>query len=190
MCGVRTPNRQYSSCTLIDVGDSLNSIFHSDMAVGMYTAKRAGIGLNFGRLRAIGSKIRGGEVVHTGVIPFLKKFQSTTKCCTQNGVRGGNSTTHFTLWHTEIESVIILKNNKGTDDNRVRHMDYSIQFCRLFYKRFLADGDITLFSPHDVKDLYEAFGMDNDLFEVLYVKYENSRIPKKKIGARDFFNKY
>lgn len=190
MCGVRTPNRQYSSCTLIDVGDNLESIFHSDMAVGLYTAKRAGIGLNFGRLRAIGSKIRGGEVVHTGVIPFLKKFQSTTKCCTQNGVRGGNSTTHFPFWHMEIESIIVLKNNKGTDDNRVRHMDYSIQFCRLFYKRFLADGNITLFSPHDVEDLYEAFGMDNDLFEELYEKYENSRIPKKKMRARDFFNKY
>ena len=190
MCGVRTPNRQYSSCVLIDVGDNLDSIFHSDMAVGLYTAKRAGIGLNFGRLRAIGSKIRGGEVVHTGVIPFLKKFQSTTKCCTQNGVRGGNSTTHFPFWHREIEEIIVLKNNKGTDDNRVRHMDYSIQFCRLFYKRFLADGFITLFSPHDVPDLYDAFGMDNDLFDSLYEKYEKSKVNKKKIRAREFFNKY
>jgi ribonucleoside-diphosphate reductase alpha chain len=190
MCGVRTPNRQYSSCTLIDIGDDLDSIFHSDMAVGYYTAKRAGIGLNAGRIRALGSKIRGGEVVHTGVIPFLKKLQYTTKCCTQNGVRGGNSTTHFPFWHKEIESVLVLKNNKGTDDNRVRHMDYSIQFCRLFYKRFLADEEITLFSPHDVPDLYDAFGIDNDLFDELYVKYENSRIPKKKIKAREFFNTY
>lgn len=190
MCGVRTPNRQYSSCTLIDIGDNLDSIFHSDMAVGMYTAKRAGIGINAGRIRAIGSKIRGGEVVHTGVIPFLKKLQSTTKCCTQNGVRGGGATTHFPFWHGEIEDVLVLKNNKGTDDNRVRHMDYSIQFCRLFYKRFLEDDSITLFSPHDVEDMYDAFGMDNDKFEELYVKYENSRIPKKRIKARDFFNKY
>lgn len=190
MCGVRTPNRQYSSCCLIDVGDSLDSIFHSDMAVGYYTSKRAGIGLNCGRLRANGSKIRGGEVVHTGVIPFLKKFESTTKCCTQNGVRGGNSTTYFPFWHKEIEDIIVLKNNKGTDDNRVRHMDYGIQFCRLFYKRFLDDGNITLFSPHDVPDLYETFGIDNNKFDELYEKYEKSRVIKKTIKARDFFNKY
>lgn len=190
MCGVRTPSRQYSSCTLIDVGDSLPSIFHSNTAVGYYTANRAGIGLNFGRIRGIGSKIRNGEVVHTGVIPFLKMFESTTKSCTQNGVRGGGSTTHFPFWHKEIKDILVLKNNRGTDDNRVRKMDYSIQFSRLFYQRFIKNENITLFSPHEVEDLYEAFG-DNDKFEELYEKYERSRsVWKESIGARQLFNHY
>ena len=191
MCGVRTPSRQYSSCTLIDVGDNLPSIFHSNTAVGMYTANRAGIGLNFGEIRGVGSKIRNGEVMHTGVIPFLKMFESTTKCCTQNGVRGGSSTSHFPFWHREIEDILVLKNNRGTDDNRVRKMDYSIQFCRLFYRRFVQDGKITLFSPHEVHDLYEAFGLDNDKFEELYEQYERSRsIWKKTIKARELFNHF
>ena len=191
MCGVRTPSRQYSSCTLIDVGDNLPSIFHSNTAVGYYTANRAGIGLNFGEIRGVGSKIRNGEVVHTGVIPFLKMYESTTKSCTQNGVRGGSSTTHFPFWHKEIEDILVLKNNRGTDDNRVRKMDYSIQFCRLFYRRFVEDGYITLFSPHEVKDLYGWFGYDNDEFEKLYEQYERSRsVWKKKIKARDFFNAF
>ena len=191
MCGVRTPSRQYSSCTLIDVGDNLPSIFHSNTAVGFYTANRAGIGLNFGEVRGVGSKIRNGEVVHTGVIPFLKMYESTTKSCTQNGVRGGSSTTHFPFWHKEIEDILVLKNNRGTDDNRVRKMDYSVQFCRLFYRRFVADESITLFSPHEVSDLYEAFGMDNDKFEELYEGYERSRsIWKKKIKARKLFNMF
>ena len=188
MCGVRTPSRQYSSCTLIDVGDSLPSIFHSNTAVGYYTANRAGIGLNFGRIRGVGSKIRNGEVVHTGVIPFLKMFESTTKCCTQNGVRGGSSTTHFPFWHKEIEDILVLKNNRGTDDNRVRKMDYSIQFNRLFYKRFVEDGNITLFSPHEVTDLYDKFFSDTDEFIKLYEKYERSRsIFKREISARKLF---
>ena len=188
MCGVRTPSRQYSSCTLIDVGDSLPSIFHSNTAVGYYTANRAGIGLNFGRIRGVGSKIRNGDVVHTGVIPFLKMFESTTKCCTQNGVRGGSSTTHFPFWHKEIEDILVLKNNRGTDDNRVRKMDYSIQFNRLFYKRFVEDGNITLFSPHEVTDLYDKFFSDTDEFIKLYEKYERSRsIFKREISARKLF---
>lgn len=188
MCGVRTPSRQYSSCTLIDVGDSLPSIFHSNTAVGYYTANRAGIGLNFGRVRGVGSKIRNGEVVHTGVIPFLKMFESTTKCCTQNGVRGGSSTTHFPFWHKEIEDILVLKNNRGTDDNRVRRMDYSIQFNRLFYKRFVQDGKITVFSPHEVPDLYDAFYSNTDEFIALYEKYERSRsIFKRDIPARKLF---
>jgi len=188
MCGVRTPSRQYSSCTLIDVGDSLPSIFHSNTAVGYYTANRAGIGLNFGRIRGVGSKIRNGEVVHTGVIPFLKMFESTTKCCTQNGVRGGSSTTHFPFWHKEIEDILVLKNNRGTDDNRVRKMDYSIQFNRLFYKRFVEDGNITLFSPHEVTDLYDKFFSDTEEFIKLYEKYERSRsIFKREISARKLF---
>lgn len=191
MCGVRTLSRQYSSCTLIDVGDNLPSIFHSNTAVGYYTANRAGIGLNFGEIRGVGSKIRSGEVIHTGVVPFLKVFESTTKSCTQNGVRGGSSTAHFPFWHKEIEDILVLKNNRGTEDSRVRKMDYSIQFCRLFYRRFVADGKITLFSPHEVKDLYDVFGVDNDKFEELYEQYERSRtVWKKQIGARDFFNAF
>ncbi len=191
MSGVRTPNRQYSSCTLIDVGDSLDSIFHSNSAVGYYTAKRAGIGLNFGRIRALGDKIRDGEVIHTGVVPYLKMFEATTKSCTQNGVRGGGSTTHFTYWHKDILDILVLKNNKGTDDNRVRKMDYSIQFNKLFYKRFVEDKEITLFSPGDVPDLYEAFFKSNDLFEKLYEKYENDKkIKSKKVKARDLMNSF
>ena len=191
MCGVRTPSRQYSSCTLIDVGDNLPSIFNSNTAVGYYTANRAGIGLNFGEIRGVGSKIRNGEVVHTGVIPFLKMYESTTKSCTQNGVRGGSSTSHFPFWHKEIEDILVLKNNRGTEDNRVRKMDYSIQFCRLFYRRFVEDGHITLFSPHEVQDLYGWFGYNNTEFEKLYEQYERSRtVWKKQIKARDFFNAF
>jgi len=164
MCGVRTPNRQYSSCTLIDVGDSLESLDASNSAIMQYTARRAGIGINMGRVRALGSSIRGGEVVHTGVVPFLKMYESTVKSCTQNGVRGGSATIYFPFWHTEIEDILVLKNNKGTDNNRVRKLDYGVQFCRLFYRRFVKNETITLFSPHEVPELYEAFG-NNDLFE-------------------------
>ena len=189
MCGVRTPNRQYSSCTLIDVGDDLDSIIHSNAAVTKYTAKRAGIGLNFGRIRAEGSRIRNGEVVHTGIVPYLKMFEAATKCCTQNGVRGGSSTTHFPFWHYDIESLIVLKNNKGSDNNRVRGMDYSIQMCRLFYKRVQESKNLTLFSPHEVPELYEAMvSGDNDLFEKLYEKAEsNSKLRKKEVSARALF---
>jgi len=191
MSGVRTPNRQYSSCTLIDVGDSLNSIYSSNTAVGYYTAKRAGIGLNMGRIRANGDKIRNGEVIHTGVIPFLKMFESTTKSCTQNGIRGGSSTTYFPFWHREIQDILVLKNNKGTDDNRVRKMDYGIQFSRLFYKRFISNEEVTLFSPGDCPDLMEVFGKDNDEFEELYEKYERkTSIVKKKVKARDLMNQF
>ncbi len=160
MAGVRTPLRQFASCVLVDSDDTLDSIFSSDMAIGRYTAQRAGIGINAGRIRAINSKIRGGEVAHTGLIPFLKKFESTVRCCTQNGVRGGNATTHFPIWHYEIDDILVLKNNKGTEDNRVRRLDYSIQLNKLMYERLLKDSDITLFSPHDVPDLYEAFYSD------------------------------
>ena len=157
MAGVRTPNRQWSSCTLIDVDDNLNSIFNSNSAVGYYTSKRAGIGLNMGSIRALGDTIRNGEVIHTGVIPFLRMFQSTTKSCTQNGIRGGSSSIYFPFWHKEIEDILVLKNNKGTDDNRVRHMDYSIQMNRLIYRRIVKNEMISLFSPHDVPDMYDAF---------------------------------
>jgi ribonucleoside-diphosphate reductase alpha chain len=184
MAGVRTPLRQFASCVLVDVDDTLDSIFSSDMAIGRYVAQRAGIGINAGRIRGINSKIRGGEVQHTGVVPFLKKFEATVRCCTQNGIRGGSATVHFPIWHQEIEDIIVLKNNKGTEDNRVRKLDYSIQISKLFYERFLQDGDITLFSPHDVPGLYDAFGTDR--FDDLYVDYERTQsIPRKTIRAQE-----
>ena len=183
MAGVRTPLRQFASCVLVDVDDTLDSIFSSDMAIGRYVAQRAGIGINAGRIRGINSKIRGGEVQHTGVVPFLKKFEATVRCCTQNGIRGGSATVHFPIWHQEIEDIIVLKNNKGTEDNRVRKLDYSIQISKLFYERFIQDGEITLFSPHDVPGLYDAFGTDR--FDDLYVRYERDLdIPRKIIGAQ------
>ena len=183
MAGVRTPLRQFASCVLIDADDTLDSIFSSDMAIGRYVAQRAGIGINAGRIRGINSKIRGGEVQHTGVVPFLKKFEATVRCCTQNGIRGGSATVHFPIWHQEIEDIIVLKNNKGTEDNRVRKLDYSIQISKLFYERFIQDEEITLFSPHDVPGLYDAFGTDR--FDELYVGYErDTSIPRKTIGAQ------
>ena len=186
MAGVRTPIRQFASCVLVDSDDTLPSIFSSDMAIGLYVARRAGIGINAGRIRGINSKIRGGEVQHTGVIPFLKKFESTVRCCTQNGVRGGNATVHFPIWHPEIEDILVLKNNKGTEDNRVRRMDYSIQITKLFYERFMNEGDITLISPHQAPGLYEAFGTED--FDDLYLKYEADKtIPKKTVPAQDLF---
>ena len=184
MGGVRTPLRQFASCVLIDSDDTLNSIFTSDMAIGKYVAQRAGIGINAGRIRGINAKIRGGEVQHTGVVPFLKKFEATVRCCTQNGIRGGSATVHFPIWHQEIEDILVLKNNKGTEDNRVRKLDYSIQLSKLFYERFIKNEDITLFSPHDVPGLYDAFGTDG--FDNLYTRYEaDETIPKTSIGAQE-----
>ena len=184
MAGVRTPLRQFASCVLVDVDDTLDSIFSSDMAIGHYVAQRAGIGINAGRIRGINAKIRGGEVQHTGVIPFLKKFEATVRCCTQNGIRGGSATVHFPIWHQEIQDIIVLKNNKGTEDNRVRKLDYSIQFSKLFYERFISNGIISLFSPHDVPGLYDAFGTDS--FDSLYVDYESDlSIPRQTIGAQE-----
>ena len=183
MAGVRTPLRQFASCVLVDVDDTLDSIFSSDMAIGYYVAQRAGIGINAGRIRGINAKIRGGEVQHTGVVPFLKKFESTVRCCTQNGIRGGSATVHFPIWHQEIEDIIVLKNNKGTEDNRVRKLDYSIQLSKLFYERFIEDKEITLFSPHDVPALYESFGTDS--FDSLYCQYElDESIPSKRVSAQ------
>jgi ribonucleoside-diphosphate reductase alpha chain len=184
MAGVRTPLRQFASCVLVDVDDTLDSIFSSDMAIGRYVSQRAGIGINAGRIRGINSKIRGGEVQHTGVIPFLKKFESTVRCCTQNGIRGGSATVHFPIWHQEIQDILVLKNNKGTEDNRVRKLDYSIQLSKIFYERFIQDSEITLFSPHDVPGLYDSFGTDK--FDDLYVEYENnSSIPSKTVKAQE-----
>ena len=184
MGGVRTPLRQFASCVLVDIDDTLDSIFSSDMAIGKYVAQRAGIGINAGRIRGINAKIRGGEVQHTGVVPFLKKFEATVRCCTQNGIRGGSATVHFPIWHQEIEDIIVLKNNKGTEDNRVRKLDYSIQISKLFYERFISNGDITLFSPHDTPGLYDAFGTDK--FDDLYIRYESDdSIPKTVVPAQD-----
>jgi ribonucleoside-diphosphate reductase alpha chain len=184
MAGVRTPLRQFASCVLVDIDDTLDSIFSSDMAIGRYVAQRAGIGINAGRIRGINSKIRGGEVQHTGVVPFLKKFEATVRCCTQNGIRGGSATVHFPIWHQEIEDILVLKNNKGSEDNRVRKLDYSIQISKIFYERFIENGEITLFSPHDVPGLYERFGTPS--FDVLYCEYENDEsIPKKTISAQE-----
>ena len=184
MAGVRTPIRQFASCVLVDIDDTLDSIFSSDMAIGKYVAQRAGIGINAGRIRGINSKIRGGEVQHTGVVPFLKKFESTVRCCTQNGIRGGSATVHFPIWHQEIEDIIVLKNNKGTEDNRVRKLDYSIQFSKLFYERFIQNKEITLFSPHDVPALYESFGTDR--FDSLYCEYElDESIPSTRVSAKE-----
>ena len=184
MAGVRTPLRQFASCVLVDADDSLDSIFSSDMAIGRYVAQRAGIGINAGRVRGINSKIRGGEVQHTGVVPFLKKFEATVRCCTQNGIRGGSATVHFPIWHQEIEDIIVLKNNKGTEDNRVRKLDYSIQISKIFYERFIQNGEISLFSPHDVPGLYDSFGTDR--FDDLYVGFERDEsVPRKTIGAQE-----
>ena len=184
MAGVRTPLRQYASCVLVDIDDSLDSIFSSDMAIGKYVAQRAGIGINAGRIRGINSRIRGGEVQHTGVVPFLKKFESTVRCCTQNGIRGGSATVHFPIWHQEIRDILVLKNNKGTEDNRVRKLDYSIQLSSLFYQRFIDSEDVSLFSPHDVPGLYDAFG--TPAFDDLYVKYENDEsISRITISAQE-----
>ena len=186
MAGVRTPLKQYASCVLVDTDDTLPSIFSSDMAIGRYVAQRAGIGINAGRIRGINARIRGGEVQHTGVIPFLKKFEATVKCCTQNGVRGGSATVHFPIWHQEIEDIIVLKNNKGSEDNRVRKLDYSIQLSKLFYERFIQEQDITLFSPHEVPELYEAWGTPE--FDELYEKAERKlSIKKKKVNAQELF---
>ena len=186
MAGVRTPLRQFASCVLVDVDDTLDSIFSSDMAIGYYIAQRAGIGINAGRIRGINSKIRGGEVQHTGVIPFLKKFEATVRCCTQNGIRGGSATVHFPIWHQEIEDILVLKNNKGTEDNRVRKLDYSIQISKLFYARFMQNKDISLFSPHDAPKLYDAFGTPE--FDELYLEYENdTSVPRKTIGGQELF---
>jgi ribonucleoside-diphosphate reductase alpha chain len=185
MAGVRTNIKQFASCVLVDVEDNLASIFSSVHAVGKYTARRAGIGLNIGRIRPINSSIRGGEVIHTGLIPYLKIFESTVKATSQNGIRGGSATVHVPFWHYEIEDIMVLKNNAGTDDNRVRKLDYSVQFNKLFYERLIKNEDITLFSPEETVGLYSSMN-DNEDFKKLYEKYENSRYVKmkKKISAR------
>ena len=184
MAGVRTQLKQFASCTLLSCGDSLESIIATDGAMIRYIAGRAGIGLNVGSIRGIGSKIRNGEVISTGLIPFLKKFQSSLESCHQGGIRKASMTAYVPIWHQEIESVLVLKNNKGNDENRVRNIDYGICISKIFYERFIKDGEITLFSPHDVPGLYDSFG--TDLFDSLYVQYEkDSSIKKKTVKAQE-----
>jgi ribonucleoside-diphosphate reductase alpha chain len=188
MSGVRTPTRQFSSCVLIECGDSLDSINATSSAIVKYVSQRAGIGINAGRIRALGSPIRNGEAFHTGCIPFYKHFQTAVKSCSQGGVRGGAATLFYPLWHLEVESLLVLKNNRGVEENRVRHLDYGVQFNRLMYTRLIKDEMITLFSPSDVPGLYDAFFEDQEKFEALYVQYEaDASIRKKRIKAVELF---
>ncbi|ATA21416.1 ribonucleoside-diphosphate reductase class Ia alpha subunit [Gibbsiella quercinecans] len=189
MSGVRTPTRQFSSCVLIECGDSLDSINATSSAIVKYVSQRAGIGINAGRIRALGSPIRGGEAFHTGCIPFYKHFQTAVKSCSQGGVRGGAATLFYPMWHLEVESLLVLKNNRGVEGNRVRHMDYGVQLNRLMYQRLIKGGDITLFSPSDVPGLYDAFFADQDEFERLYTQYEqDSSIRQKRVKAVELFS--
>jgi len=188
MAGVRTPTRQFSSCVLIETDDSLDSINATAAAIVKYVSQRAGIGINAGRIRAIGSPIRNGEAFHTGCIPFYKHFQTAVKSCSQGGVRGGAATLFYPIWHLEVESLLVLKNNRGVEENRVRHIDYGVQINKLMYQRLIKGGNITLFSPHEVPGLYEAFFADQDAFERLYVQYEQDEsIRKKTIKAVELF---
>ncbi len=189
MAGVRTPTRQFSSCVLIECDDSLDSINATASSIVKYVSQRAGIGINAGRIRALGSPIRGGEAFHTGCLPFYKYFQTAVKSCSQGGVRGGAATLFYPLWHLEVESLLVLKNNRGVDDNRVRHLDYGVQLNKLMYQRLIKDQDISLFSPSDVPGLYDAFFADQLEFERLYVQYENdSSIRRKTIKAVELFS--
>ena len=189
MAGVRTPTRQFSSCVLIECGDSLDSINATSSAIVKYVSQRAGIGINAGRIRALGSPIRGGEAFHTGCIPFYKHFQTAVKSCSQGGVRGGAATLFYPLWHLEVESLLVLKNNRGVEGNRVRHLDYGVQLSKLMYQRLVKGEDITLFSPSDVPGLYDAFFADQDEFERLYVQYEqDDSIRKQRIKAVELFS--
>ena len=191
MSGVRTPTRQFSSCVLIECGDSLDSINATSSAIVKYVSQRAGIGINAGRIRALGSHIRNGEAYHTGCIPFYKHFQTAVKSCSQGGVRGGAATLFYPLWHLEVENLLVLKNNRGVDDNRVRHLDYGVQFNKLMYSRLIKDDYITLFSPSDVPGLYDAFFEDQAEFDALYVKYEQDEsIRKKRIKAIELFSMF
>lgn len=191
MAGLRTPQRQFSSCVLIETGDSLDSINATAAAVVKYVSQKAGIGIGGGNIRAIGSPIRKGDAYHTGIIPFYKHFQSAVKSCSQGGVRGGAATVYFPIWHFEIEEMLVLKNNKGTEETRVRHLDYGVQFNKLFYERLITGGNITLFSPSDVAGLYDAFYADQDKFRQLYENAEkNPKIRKKVVKAIDLFSSF
>jgi len=191
MAGVRTPQKQFSSCVLIEADDSLDSINATAGSIVRYVSQKAGIGIGAGRIRALGSPIRNGDAYHTGVIPFCKHFQSATRSCSQGGVRNGAATLYYPIWHLEVEDLLVLKNNKGTEDNRVRHMDYGVQFNKLMYERLITGGDITCFSPHDVPELYEAFFNDQDKFKELYERAErNTKLRKKTYKAIGLFSRF
>jgi ribonucleoside-diphosphate reductase alpha chain len=191
MAGVRTPQKQFSSCVLIETGDSLDSINATTSSIVKYVSQKAGIGIGAGSIRALGSPIRAGDAYHTGVIPFYKMFQSATRSCSQGGVRNGAATLYYPIWHYEVEDLLVLKNNKGTEDNRVRHMDYGVQFSKLFYERLISGGDITLFSPSDVPGLYDAFFADQELFKELYETAERkTSIRKKTVKAAALFSAF
>lgn len=189
MAGVRTPTRQFSSCVLIEVDDTLDSISGSTTSIIKYISQRAGIGLNAGRIRAEGSMIRNGDASHTGCLPFYKLFQAAVKSCSQGGVRGGAATLFYPIWHREVETLLVLKNNRGVEDNRVRQLDYGVQLNKFMYQRLIDGGNISLFSPHDVRDMYEAFFQDQPLFEELYLKYEaDPTVPRRSIPAIELFS--
>jgi ribonucleoside-diphosphate reductase alpha chain len=191
MAGVRTPQKQFSSCVLIEADDSLDSINATSSSIVKYVSQKAGIGIGAGRIRALGSPIRNGDAYHTGVVPFYKLFQSATRSCSQGGVRNGAATLYYPVWHLEIEDLIVLKNNKGTEDNRVRHMDYGVQFNKLMYERLITGGDITCFSPHDVPEMYEAFFNNQERFKELYERAErNTKLRKKTFKAADLFSRF
>jgi ribonucleoside-diphosphate reductase alpha chain len=191
MAGVRTPQKQFSSCVLIEADDSLDSISATAASIVKYVSQKAGIGIGAGRIRALGSPIRNGDAYHTGVIPFFKHFQTATRSCSQGGVRNGAATLYYPVWHLEVEDLLVLKNNKGTDENRIRQMDYGVQFNKLMYERLLTGGDITLFSPHDVPEMYEAFFNDQDKFKELYERAErNTKLRKKTVKASDLFSSF
>jgi len=191
MAGVRTPQRQFSSCVLIEADDSLDSISATSSSIVKYVSQKAGIGIGGGKIRAIGSAVRKGDAYHTGIIPFYKHFQSAVKSCSQGGVRGGAATIYYPIWHLEAEELLVLKNNKGTEENRVRHMDYGVQFNKLMYERLITGGNITLFSPSDVPGLYDAFYADQDRFRELYETAErNTRLRKKTVKAADIFSSF
>jgi len=191
MAGVRTPQKQFSSCVLIETDDSLDSINATASSIVKYVSQKAGIGIGGGRIRALGSPIRNGDAYHTGVTPFFKLFQAATRSCSQGGVRNGAATIYYPLWHYEVEDLLVLKNNKGTEDNRVRQMDYGVQFNKLMYERLIQGGDITLFSPHDLPEMYEAFFNDQDRFKELYERAErNTKLRKKTLKAVDLFARF
>jgi len=191
MAGVRTPQKQFSSCVLIESDDSLDSINATASSIVKYVSQKAGIGIGAGRIRALGSPIRNGDAYHTGVVPFYKYFQTATRSCSQGGVRNGAATLYYPVWHLEVEDLLVLKNNKGTEDNRVRHMDYGVQFNKLMYERLITGGDITCFSPHDVPEMYEAFYNNQERFKELYERAErNTKLRKKTFKAADLFSRF
>jgi ribonucleoside-diphosphate reductase alpha chain len=191
MAGVRTPLRQFSSCVLIETDDSLDSINATTGAIVKYVSKRAGIGIGAGSIRALGSSIGGGHATHTGVIPFYKLFQSAVRSCSQGGVRGGAATLYYPIWHLEVEDLLVLKNNKGVEDNRIRHLDYGVQFNKVFYERLLKGEDITLFSPSDVPEFGDTFYTDVEQFRKLYERAERkTSIRKRKVPAIEIFSSF